>query len=307
MFMDTRLHKCAESTVVSQTQWIPCNGCGADAFEDLSVTAGWHIGRCRRCSLIYLNPMPIFAPSDEFSELSLSFQYTRFQRNLTAELLEHDRMQMGRQLEIACLRSGIHGPGRFLDFGCGSGSSVRAAADLGWAAVGIDMDPALVDLGRKELQVDLICGTLPDLNLEGNQFHFCRLRDVIEHLPNPYDVLLDVARLLVPGGIVLIATPNEGALPSQIKRRLGFGRNTIATVAPPHHVHGFVPETLARIITRAGLRISALGTTTPVDPLYVTARNMSSSKILRNLFWRAASTYGKGSMLIAWAQKPSAS
>src|SRR5579871_1225855 len=259
-----------DAACLSRAEWISCNACGADEFQELAIAAGWHIGRCRRCSLIYLNPMPFFAPSEEFSRLSLDFQYTRFQRNLTVQVLEHDKAQMRHQLErVACLRNGPIRAGRFLDVGCGSGASVRAAADLGWEAAGIDIDPVLVEIGRNELQVDLRCGTLPDSLLESGRFDFIRFRDVIEHLPNPYEVLVDVARLLVPGGVTLIATPNEGALPTQVRLGLGLARNKIATVPPPHHVHGFVTHTLARLIDRAGLHICQVSTTTPLDSLYV--------------------------------------
>lgn len=299
---DTRLN------VSLTTKWIACNACGADAFQELSIADGWHIGRCRRCSLIYLNPMPFFAPSEEFSRMSLGFQYTRFQKNLTPDVLRHDRVQIRQQLETAArLGSVTVPPARFLDIGCGSGSSVRAAADIGWDAIGVDIDPALVELGRSQLQVNLRCGTLLESKLDGNHFHFIRLRDVIEHLPNPYEVLLEVKRLLVPGGVALIATPNEAALPAQVRLRLGFARDKIATVAPPHHVHGFIPDTLARTVHRSGLRICELTTTTPVDPRYVTARNMSSSQMLRVAVWRLAAALGRGSMLIAWVQKDAAS
>jgi len=302
--METILKEHTEPAVLSKTEWIPCNACGADSFQELSIAGSWHIGRCRQCSLVYLNPMPFFAPSEEFSRMALDFQYTRFQRNLTLEVLEHDKAQMRRQLgKVVRLRNSAIQAGRFLDMGCGSGSSVLAALDLGWDAIGIDIDPVLVELGRNELHVDLRCGTLPDSTLQESQFHFIRFRDVIEHLPNPYDILLEVKRLLVPGGIALIATPNEAALPAQVRLSLGFARNKIATVAPPHHVHGFIPETLARIIQRSGLRICELTTTTPVNPLYVTARNMRSSRTLRTLAWRLAAATGKGSMLIAWIQK----
>jgi len=272
------------------------------------VVDGWHIGRCRRCSLMYLNPMPFFAPSEEFSRLSLGFQYTRFQRNIPPEALRHDAMQMRQQIKMAAqMGNGMARTERFLDIGCGSGSSVRAVADIGWDAIGIDIDPVLVELGRSKLDVDLRCATLQESHLDGNQFQFIRLRDVIEHLPNPYGVLVEVKRLLVPGGVALIVTPNEAALATQVKRRLGLAKDTIATVAPPHHVHGFTPETLSRTIQRAGLHIRELTTTTPVDPRYVTARNMSSARTLLVLVWRLANVVHKGSMLIAWAQKDSCS
>jgi len=249
--------------------------------------------------------MPFFRPSAEFSALSLDFQYTRFQHSITPVVLEHDRNQIRSQIDRL---SGFAGlpvqSGAFLDIGCGSGSSVRAARDLGWEAIGIDIDPELVALGRRQLKVDLRCTPLLEADFEESQFHFIRLRDVIEHLPNPYEVLLEVRRLLVPGGVALIATPNEGALPTQMRLFLGAPRDKVATVSPPHHVHGFTPKTLSMTLARSGLEILETTTTTPVDPLYVTARNMQAADSNLHVFaWHVAKAIGRGSMLVAWARK----
>lgn len=290
---------------MTKTTWIACNACGADAFKELSTVDGWHIGQCTNCSLIYLNPMPVFEPSAEFSEMSLDFQYTQFQYQITEEVLQHDRQQFFRQVEMVSKLSGAHlNAGRFLDIGCGSGATVRAAVDSGWDAVGIDIDPKLIELGKAQLNVDLRCSPLLESGFDENQFDFIRLRDVIEHLPNPYEVLLEVKRLLAPGGLVLIATPNEDALPTQVRLLTGHKRDKVATVAPPHHVHGFTPKTLRRILDRVGLKIHQIKTTTPVDPEYVTARNIqSASNKLYVLAWNAANEMGKGSMLVSWAGK----
>lgn len=290
---------------MTNSEWIICNACGEDVFSELSEVDGWHIGKCENCSMIYLNPMPFFEPSTEFSEMSLDFQYTRFQHEITQQVLEHDKKQFRRQVKMISRMVGHDLPtGKFLDIGCGSGSSVRAAEDCGWEAVGVDIDTQLIELGREKLKVDIRNTPLLESGFEENQFNFIRLRDVIEHLPNPYDVLLEVKRLLVPGGYAMIATPNEDALPTQIRLRMGGKRNTVATVSPPHHVHGFTPITLKRILDRVGFDVCQLKTTTPVDPLYVTARNMQSAEsTLRVIIWHAASLIGKGSMLVSWIRK----
>ncbi len=237
--------------------------------------------------------------------MSLDFQYTRFQHDVTPDVLAHDREQFRQQCEVASrLTSRDLRAGRFLDVGCGYGGTVHAAAQMGWEAVGIDIDPVLVENGRRQLGADLRCGTLPDGRLEGSRFDFIRLRDVIEHLPNPFEVLVELKRLLARGGVVLIATPNEGGLPTRVRDLVGVRRAVVATVAPPHHLHGFSPSTLRRILERAGLRPLAVRTTTPVDPHYVTARNMkSASSTMRVLVWKAATGLGMGSMLIGWAMK----
>jgi 2-polyprenyl-3-methyl-5-hydroxy-6-metoxy-1,4-benzoquinol methylase len=293
---------------MTRTEWIPCNACGADDPRELSVVGDWHINACNRCSLVYVNPVPFFEPSREFSEMSLEFQYTRFQQNVTDEVLRHDEAQFRRQAALAARYAGRHvGAGAFFDLGCGSGSTVRVASMMGWDATGLDIDPALVEIGRRQLGADLRCGTLPDASLPSGRFDFVRLRDVIEHLPNPLAVLVEIARLLAPGGVVLIATPNEGSLPTRARELLGIPRSTVATVNPPHHLHGFTPRTLDRIVRRAGLRPVALETTTPLDDLYVTARNVREGGLnLRTVTWHVGRLLGMGSMLVCWAVKPAA-
>jgi predicted ATP-grasp superfamily ATP-dependent carboligase/2-polyprenyl-3-methyl-5-hydroxy-6-metoxy-1,4-benzoquinol methylase len=291
---------------VMEKKWIACNVCGVDQFKPVNCKDGWTIGRCQNCGLVYVNPTAVFKPDHEFSKISLGFQYTRFQSlNLSADIIEFEKRQLleNRALLEKLSESSIS-DFRFLDVGCGSGASVRAAAELGWKAVGIDIDPELVEKGRAELQVDLRCTTLLDAHLEKEQFHFIRLRDVIEHLPNPYEVLMEIKHLLVPGGSLLVSSPNEGSLPTTLRLLCGCRRRAVATVPPPHHLHGFNRRTLKRIFERAGLTVHEIKSTTPVDPAYVTSRNMlSSQNPLSVVLWNLAEKLEMGSMLIGWAGK----
>jgi 2-polyprenyl-3-methyl-5-hydroxy-6-metoxy-1,4-benzoquinol methylase len=289
-----------------EKKWIVCNVCGMDQFKAIAKEGGWTIGHCRNCGLIYVNPTAIFKPDHEFSKISLEFQYTRFQSlNLSDKIVEFEKKQLLENL--ALLEKFGHRATvdfRFLDVGCGSGASVRAATELGWGAIGIDLDPELIEKGKTGFQVDLRCTDLLDAHLEKEQFHFIRLRDVIEHLPNPYEVLLEIKRLLVPGGGLLVSSPNEGSLPSMIRQLCGFRRRVVATVPPPHHLHGFNKLTLKRILQRVGLNVEEIKSTTPVDPVYVTSRNMLSfQNSISVVLWNLGKKLDMGSMLIGWAGK----
>jgi uncharacterized Zn finger protein len=48
-------------------KWIHCNACGADAYKKLSKVGEWNIGKCTKCGLIYVNPIPFFEPTTDFS------------------------------------------------------------------------------------------------------------------------------------------------------------------------------------------------------------------------------------------------
>lgn len=287
-----------------EKQWIPCNACGADDYVKLSSVGEWAIGKCARCDLVYVNPAPFFAPTPEFSQVSRDFQYTRYMhQKITPAILAHERRQLwGHLREIARLTGQDLQSPRYLEVGCGSGASVRAAADLGWSATGIDIDPELIRAGQVQLQVDLRCTPLLESNFAEGEFHFIRLRDVIEHLPNPYDCLLMLRHLLAPGGVALFVTPNETGLPTRVRLLLGRSRGTVATVPPPHHIHGFTLRTLNRLLERAGFRVLEGKTTTPVDPAYVTSNNMRSARKLASIgLWQGAKALGMGSMVVSWA------
>jgi 2-polyprenyl-3-methyl-5-hydroxy-6-metoxy-1,4-benzoquinol methylase len=291
------------------TRPIVCNACGADSFVAISNVDGWTIGRCRVCDLIYVNPAPFFEPTDEFSEVSRAFEYTAYMHQpVTDAILAFERRQLGaNSTSIASFNGGATAarPVRFLDIGCGSGASVRAATDLGWEAIGIDIDPQLTREGREQLGVDLRCVPVLDSGLPSGSFDFIKLRDVVEHFPNPCDVLGRVGELLAPGGVVLLVTPNEGGLATRARIALRRRRRLVATVLPPHHLHSFSPDSLVRTMSRAGLKARATFTTTPTDWRYVTSHNMArarSQPLLRPL-WRAGRAAGMGAVLVSWAQR----
>jgi 2-polyprenyl-3-methyl-5-hydroxy-6-metoxy-1,4-benzoquinol methylase len=288
------------------TRWISCNVCGADAFQSLAAVGEWNIGKCTRCGLIYLNPAPFFEATPEFSTISKSFQYTRYMHEkITPQIYAYENAQFRSQLQEIFRLTGKAFPAmRYLEVGCGSGASVRAATDLGWKATGIDIDPELIGTGIEQHGADLRCTPLQLGGFDAGSFDFIRLRDVIEHLPDPYESLLEIQRLLRPGGIALFVAPNEGALLNRLRLLLGFKRGMIAWAEPPHHIHGFTPATLERILHRAGFKILMVKTTTPVDPDYVTSNNMRSANRAGLIaVWEGTRMLGRGNFLVGWVQK----
>ncbi len=293
--------------MMTETVWIRCNACDADSFKILSKVDTWEIGKCSSCSLVYVNPIPIFEPSTEFSQMSLEFQYTQYMhKEIPPEVIAFEKDQLLFQLaEVSRLMGQSHDTLRLLELGCGSGASVKAATDLGWEATGIDLDPELIEAGRKQFNVDLRCSQIMDNGLEDNHFHFIRLRDVIEHLPNPLEILNEARRLLVPGGILLIVTPNQEGLILSARALLKGGIDSVATAPPPHHLHGFSPYNLKLITDRAAFKQHQIFTTRPIDHNYVTSNNMrSAANGLYGVLWSGAVLLNRGSMLVGWFQKP---
>lgn len=99
---------------------------------------------------------------------------------------------------------------RILDVGCGEGHFGRLLKEkIGAEVWGIELVPAAAEIAQQNLD-QVFCGdvvqqlqTIPD-----HQFDCITFNDVLEHLVDPYQVLLAVKKLLSPKGVVVCSLPN---------------------------------------------------------------------------------------------------
>lgn len=106
---------------------------------------------------------------------------------------------------------GQHGlVGPFLEIGCGRGDVSAHLARKGWHGLAIDFSPAAIAQARATLapfpEVAVCQQALSDL--EGS-WKTILLWDVLEHIEDDVGALRTIARLLGPGGHLLIAVPSN--------------------------------------------------------------------------------------------------
>ena len=133
--------------------------------------------------------------------------------------------------------------GRWLDFGCGGGGLVKFAQDRGIEVIGAE-DGWAAQLGR--LRGTPILSSSELKNHVGS-FDFISAIEVLEHVPNPLEVLTKIRRLLKPGGILFITTGN--ARPWR-KKLLDWSY----AKCPDVHISFYEPETLKTCLNRVGFR-----------------------------------------------------
>ncbi len=147
--------------------------------------------------------------------------------------------------------------GKALDVGCGSGKFVRSMGQLGWDAIGVDFSAQAVKVGR-DAGLDIRQGTIAEAGFASESFDLVTARHVIEHIPQPVPWLQELRRVLKPGGLLSLRTPNTAAL-----ARPWFGRNWFPDEIPRHLVL-FNPRNLHLLLTSQGFeRIRIRTYTTP--------------------------------------------
>lgn len=98
-----------------------------------------------------------------------------------------------------------------LDLGCGKGEFLEVCQNFGLSTCGVDVSNyALVQARQKKLKTQLFC---LDLNKErlpfkSNSFKAVTCFDLVEHLSTPSLILSEAFRVLTPGGVLFITTPN---------------------------------------------------------------------------------------------------
>jgi len=115
------------------------------------------------------------------------------------------------RLITTCMRlARLQRGARIADLGCGSGAFTNLLRSLGYNAVGLDISPKLIDLGRaKYPDVEFIEGDVEELPFPDASLDGVLLSGLVHHLPDPTRCAGEVFRALKPGGSFVAFDPNR--------------------------------------------------------------------------------------------------
>ena len=227
---------------------VPCNLCGHEVTHGVENVS--RLVRCVNCGLIFVNPRP------PFEEIARQYEGTYFRCPEPVfggyEDYEGDREEIKRTFRMRLkplipLLPGDHP--RLLDVGCATGIFLEVARDAGWQGEGLDISEyALARAREKGLTVQH--GTNPGALYAENTFDVITLWDLIEHVPDPAGLLAECHRLLRPGGVLAISTPDAGSVLARVLRGNWLGFRSI-----DEHLYFFSRTTITRMLEAAGFEV----------------------------------------------------
>jgi 2-polyprenyl-3-methyl-5-hydroxy-6-metoxy-1,4-benzoquinol methylase len=118
--------------------------------------------------------------------------------------------------------------GRLIDVGCGSGALVDLASQLGWDALGLELDSSAVKVGHAK-GLNIIEGSYEKLTEYPNEFDCIICSHVLEHVHDPLSLLNMLVKSLKANGTLLLSLPNAASY-----LRKYFGENWRGLEAPRH-------------------------------------------------------------------------
>jgi 2-polyprenyl-3-methyl-5-hydroxy-6-metoxy-1,4-benzoquinol methylase len=160
------------------------------------------------------------------------------------------------------------GTGLLLDIGCNEGRGLKIYARNGFRVEGLELNETAAAVARKAGFIVHTCD-IGELKIS-SVYDVAVLSNVLEHSPDPRQMLLDVSRNLKPGGQVWISCPN-----SRSWLRKVFGASWINWHVP-FHITQFSTETLENLLRQTGF--------TTIEVRQITPAHWVASSLIAKIF-----------------------
>ncbi len=119
--------------------------------------------------------------------------------------LYHERIRA----TVRAVRRRVSPGGSVVDLGCASGSTSLALAHAGFNVTGVELNPAFLDYARhrEDIAVSWVCADLMQFQSE-RLFDAAVMGELVEHSGVPERLIAAAMRLVRPGGLLVLTTPN---------------------------------------------------------------------------------------------------
>lgn len=266
----------------------------------------YHLVRCRRCGLVYVNPRPdgetlgaMYDDPDYYTDgYNLGVETENYFERKDELLEQYDGIVADIERETG------KSAGDMLELGSAGGFFLEAARRRGWRVKGIEISPPAVAFSRREMDFEVFEGLLEDAPYAEGSFDVAMADNVLEHTTDPADVLARLKRLLRPGGHLVVIVPSyvnspyfrafltarrllpRALLGPQTLKLLKFEDDDERGGGYPYHILEFDRATLTRLLREAGFETVRVEASVPLPAHVFKAERPSLGIALQRLAFR---------------------
>jgi 2-polyprenyl-3-methyl-5-hydroxy-6-metoxy-1,4-benzoquinol methylase len=207
--------------------------------------------KCDSCKLVFVHPQP----TAEFLKNDLYSYESGYQANRVEDLAK--RKEDKRAKTVLDILTKLKPGGRILDVGCANGQFMYWAKQRGFVSAGVELNRRTAEVASSN-GFEVFNGFLGEASFPENSFDAVFLGEIIEHVPNPREFVKNCSRLLRPGGLLAITTPNLNCFWSKSTFFLYQQFKTPwSSVTPPYHLHQFSDSNLDLLMSQENFELVA--------------------------------------------------
>jgi SAM-dependent methyltransferase len=212
-----------------------CPACHGPDTEPAGEKYGHRLHRCSACRALFVHPLPSVEDA------------SRVYVDAYAEPAPVPEVVVRSLRALVDGAASFRREGRWLDVGFGDGALLDVIASRGWTGFGTEV--ARPSLERAAARGFTVGDDLESPSFPAGGFDVVSMVEVVEHVPAVEPFLAGAFRLLRPGGMLYVSTPNVRSLNARV-----LGPDW-TVVSPPDHLVLFSAGALRRRLARAGFEV----------------------------------------------------
>lgn len=230
----------------------PCPSCGITQFKEHLTLKDWFLTtevftlqKCDSCSLVITTPVPELNDLSRYYKSEEYISHSDSKGLVSAIYRAVQHYTLSSKFRLVRRKSNCTS---ILDYGAGKGDFLKFCQDKSVEVSGYEPDADARNVAFEKNGLSLMSD--PE-GLGENSFDAITMWHVLEHIPNPTEIVSTLTDRLNDNGRIIIALPNYSSYDATF-----YGKYWAAYDAPRHLTH-FEPESFKLFAENVGLKVES--------------------------------------------------